>query len=310
MTTNDPNGAREQFLATTRARAAALGVDTSSPRVTRAELDAADVNGEMRRKVAVFSMGNACEAHGPALPPDIDDRTGAAIATRVACASGARYVGHLPYATDGVGDLALDWSPAYLPFDEFYAATLDLVGTLLRCSYDVAGEPRPRVVAFVSGHGGNGLLVGHLERLATDIGAQRCLYSLAMRVPAGERGVQHADAIEHSVARALGPACLDVARLAETNDIRDDAAFFASLRASPALAGMSGFYVFGDERFDALRARYAGVKESVRAFLDERTLVADAARGERIVAHTVDTIAREILDAARAAGVRLPRFAE
>ncbi len=310
MSTNDPRGERAAFLSKTRARASALGVATSSPRVTRADLDADDPTGEMRRAVAVLSMGNACEAHGPALPPDIDDRTGAAIATRVACASGARYVGHVPYATDGVAELAREWSPAYLAFDEFFAATVDIVSTLLRHSYDVAGQPRPRVVAFVSGHGGNGIVVPHLERLARELRVERCLYSLSMRVPDGARGVQHADDIEHSVARALGRGCLDEARLASVDaELRDDASFFATIRKHPAMAGMSGFYVFGDDRFDALRARYAGVKESVRAFVDERHVAADAARGHAIIDHTVETIAAEILDAARALGVKMPWFA-
>jgi creatinine amidohydrolase/Fe(II)-dependent formamide hydrolase-like protein len=307
---NDPEGARARFIAAARSRARELGVATTSPRVTRADLDASDPTGGMRRAVAIFSMGNACEAHGPALPPDIDDRTGAAIATRVACASGARYVGHVPYATDGVGDLAREWSPAYMPLDDFYAATAELVGTLLRCSYDAAGESRPRVVAFVSGHGGNAAITPHLARLAGDLGVERCLYSLSMRVPDGERGVQHADAIEHSVARALGRGCLDEARLAAVDaEIRDDAAFFAMLRTSPAIAGMSGFYVFGDGRFDVLRARYAGMKESVRAFAEERRVDADVERGRRIVEHTVETIAREIIDVATALGVRAPWFA-
>ncbi len=309
MTKNDPDGARATFLAKMRAHASGLGVATTSPRVTRADLDADDPTGEMRRAVAVFSMGNACEAHGPALPPDIDDRTGAAIATRVACASGARYVGHVPYATDGVAELAREWSPAYLAFDDFFAATVDIVSTLLRHSYDVAAQPRPRVVAFVSGHGGNGILAPHLDRLARELRVERCLYSLSMRVPDGARGVQHADGIEHSVARALGRGCLDVARLAAVDaELRDDASFFTTIRNHPAMAGMSGFYIFGDDRFDVLRARDAGVKESVRAFCDERHVDADLARGRSVVDHTVDTITEELLEAARALGVKMPWF--
>jgi hypothetical protein len=133
-----------------------------------------------------------------------------------------------------------------------------------------------------------------------------------MRVPHG-RGVQHADSIEHSVARALGRGCLDDACLASfavgaTATSTDDAAFFTTLRRHPAIAGMSGFYIFGDERFDVLRARYAGVKESVRAFIEHRRVDADMENGRAIVDHTVDTIAREVLDAARALGVRGPWF--
>jgi len=296
---------RSSFIASLRARADALGVSTASPRVTRADLDADDPTGGMRREVAIFSMGNACEAHGPALPPDIDDRTGAAIAVRVACETGARYVGHLPYASDGVGDLAREWSPAYLPFDEFYAKTIALASTLLHCAYDDASQPRPRLVAFVSGHGGNGVLVPHLARLARDLDVLRCMYSLSMRP---NEGVQHADGVEHSVSRALGRGCHDDATLAAI-DPKDDAAFFATLRRHPAIAGMSGFYVFGDDRFDVLRARYPGVKSSVRNFTQSRRVEADVERGRAIVDHTVATIARELLEAARALGVAMPWFA-
>ena len=40
---------RAAFLAEMRARAAALGVSTDSPRVTRDDLDADDLTGGMRR---------------------------------------------------------------------------------------------------------------------------------------------------------------------------------------------------------------------------------------------------------------------
>jgi hypothetical protein len=182
------------------------------------------------------------------------------------------------------------------------------VRALFGAFYDDAGAPRPKLVLFVSGHGGNGVLGAHLERLATDLGVHRCLYSLSMRPADG--GVQHADGAEHAVARALGRGCVDAGRL-ETAALamKDDAGFARSLREHPALGGMSGFYIFGDARFDALRARYPGLKSSVRAFAEQRRVDADEARGHAILDHTTTTITRELLDAATALGVEAPWFA-
>jgi creatinine amidohydrolase/Fe(II)-dependent formamide hydrolase-like protein len=304
----DPERERRDFIAGLRARARALGLAAEASEMTRARLDADDVTGEMRRRVCVLSIGNSCEAHGMALAPDIDDRSGAAIATRVACATGARYVGHVPYATDGVDDLARAWSPAFLPFDEFYAKTVDFVRMLFARFYDDAKLARPDLVLFVSGHGGNDAIRTHAERLAVDLGARRCLYSLSMRPDEG--GIQHADATEHAVARALGKGCVDHTRLERAaSEMTDDRSFFATLERHPALGGMAGFYVFGDARFDALRARYAGVKSSVRRFVDERAIGADEARGRAVIDETVRTIAGELLAAANDLGVAPPWFA-
>jgi creatinine amidohydrolase/Fe(II)-dependent formamide hydrolase-like protein len=297
--------ARDAFLADLRARATTHGVPLTPRAMTRAALDADDVTGDMRRSAAVLSMGNACEAHGPALAPDIDDRTGAAVAIRVACATGVRYLGHVPYATDGIGDLARDWSPAYLPFDDFYERTSRFVTALLRAFYDEAGAPRPKVLAFVSGHGGNGPLARHLPRLARDLGVERCLYSLSMRVP-----IQHADGVEHSVARALGPGCVNDEAIRRVNEsMRDDASLFETMAHDPAVSGMAGFYVFGDARFDAVRGRYPGVKASVAALVGERRIDCDKARGEAVLEASITAISSELLDAARALGLKPPWFA-
>jgi creatinine amidohydrolase/Fe(II)-dependent formamide hydrolase-like protein len=272
--------------------------------MTRDALDSDDITGDMRRSVAVLSMGNACEAHGPALAPDIDDRTGAAVAVRVACATGARYLGHVPYATDGIGELALAWSPEYLPFEAFYDRTSRFVATLLRAFYDEAAAPRPKLLAFVSGHGGNGTLAAHLPRLARDLGVERSLYSLSMRVP-----IQHADGVEHSVARALGPGCVNDEAIRRVNEsVRDDASLFATMTHDPAAAGMAGFYVFGDARFDAVRDRYPGVKASVAELVRERRIDCDKARGEAVLDASVRAISSELIDAARGLGLKPPWF--
>jgi creatinine amidohydrolase/Fe(II)-dependent formamide hydrolase-like protein len=304
---------REAFLREARAPAARLGLPTTVTAVTRATLDAADPTGGMRREVAVLSIGNACEAHGDALPPDIDDRTAVAVASRVSGATGARYLGHIPYATDGLGALASAWSPAYLAVEPFYAAVSDYASFLCRHAYDVAGQPRPRLLLIVSGHGGNGVLAERLPRLARDLGAERCLYSLSMRLSpralAAGHTVQHASDVEHAVARTLGAACLDDQRLAATAaELEHDEGLVSTLREQPALGGMSGYYVFGDARFDAVRSRYPGVKAAVRRFVEGRRIEACAVLGAGIVEHSIRVIAAEVLSAAAEIGVAPPWF--
>ncbi len=305
--------AREAFLQRARAPAARLGLSTAIAETTRATLDAADPTGGMRREAAVVSIGNACEAHGHALPPDIDDRTAVAVAARVSGLTGARYLGHVPYATDGLGALAAAWSPAYLPPERFFAAVEAYLGFLCHHAYDVTGQPRPRLVSLVSGHGGNGVLGPELPRLAAAIGAERCLYSLSMRLPAEAvatgHTVQHAGDAEHAVARSLGAACLDQEQLAATAArLEGDEGLAATLREQPALGGMSGYYVFGDARFDLVRRRYPGVKAAVRRLVEDRRLEADADLGAAIVAHSTRVIAVEVLAAAAELGVAPPWF--
>jgi hypothetical protein len=76
----------------------------------------------------------------------------------------------------------------------------------------------------------------------------------------------------------------------------------------PAVSGMAGFYAFGDARFDAVRERYPGVKSSVLALVNERQIDCDKARGEGVVEASVRAISSELLEAARAIGLKAPWF--
>lgn len=253
----------------------------------RADLARLDARDAVRRAAAIVSMGNGAEAHSSALAPDIDDRTGFHVATRVANLSGARYLGHCPYATDRLGGLAREWSPACLPLDECLARTTAYLRFLL-----AAVEP-PRVLWLVSGHGGNGALIPHLGALAAALGLDAVHYALALRVPPGHDHLDlaHASALEHGVARALGPGCFDEdahARLGQ----RLAADLEATLKDEPALGGMAGYYLYGDDRFDAIRARYPGVKRAVAELVARQEVAADAAEGW----HVLETTARSIAD--------------
>jgi creatinine amidohydrolase/Fe(II)-dependent formamide hydrolase-like protein len=279
---------RTRFLASWQARA------PGTPReFDDAALAAVDGRAELRARVAVISMGNSAEAHSSAMAPDIDDRTGIHVATRVADATGARYLGHCPYATDRLDGLAQVWSPACLPFAAFYPRARAFLANAL------VHAPGVQQLWLISGHGGNGALEPHLATLAHELCVAQVRYTLALRVPPDlpELSTQHAGDLEHSVARALGPGAFDAARFAALNQ-RLATDLEATLVDEPALGGMAGYYLFGDARFDAVRARYAGVKPSVAQLVTRRALVADAAIGHAVLDHTVLAIAAEVLAAA------------
>ncbi|MCE9579253.1 MAG: hypothetical protein K8W52_39380 [Deltaproteobacteria bacterium] len=279
---------REQFLAAWRARS------PGAPReFDAATLAAADARPAIRAAVAIVSMGNAAEAHSSAMAPDIDDRTGIHVSTRVADATGARYLGHCPYATDRLDGLAQVWSPVCLPVAEFLHRT----GRFLRDT--LAHAPGVQQLWLISGHGGNGAIEPHLAALADELGVARVRYELALRVPPGlpELSTQHAGDLEHSVARALGPGAFDLARFDALNQ-RLAVDLEGVLVDEPALGGMAGYYLFGDARFDRVRARYPGVKPSVAQLVTRRAIVADAAIGHAVLDHTVAALAAELLAAA------------
>lgn len=256
----------------------------------RAELDAIDARAALRRDVAIASMGNAAEGHSSALARDIDDRTGFHVAARVANLSGARYVGHVPFATDRLGGLARVWSPACLPVEACVTRTI----AYLRFVLDHV--ERPRILWLVSGHGGNGALVPHLPAIARALGLDAVHYALALRVPPAlpHLDLQHAGTLEHGVARALGPGCFDADAHGRLN-ARLAADLEGTLKDEPALGGMAGYYLYGDERFDAIRARYPGVKAAVAAIVETREIGADAGDGAIVLETTAASIAEDVI---------------
>jgi 8-oxo-dGTP diphosphatase len=292
-----PHESRDALVDRVRARAAELGVRS---RIAKGDVAMPEVHpGCVRPEdVAIVSLGNRREGHGPALAVDIDDRVGTGVAIRVCEATGARYIGHAPFASDRFSGLSIEWSPVVLPFPEFYAR---VVAWTRRQLEELYGASRPTRVVFVSGHGGNGLLADHLSELARDLGVTDVGYELAIAVPPdlpSRFDTQHASCAEHSLAAALGRGCIDTRELDESvSRWQEDRAFHNDLGAHPSMGGMAGHYILGDETFDPIRTRYSGVKRSVAAFVHDRAVSADARVGRRILRYTVRKIAKAIMQA-------------
>jgi len=251
------------------------------------------------RKVVILTVGNDMEAHGCAMPPDIDSRNIRAIAHLACQRTGATFLGHLPYSTDSVGEIARNWSPWYLPFEEFVKkvtrSASQLVGSL---SFS------PRKAFILIGHGGNRLLPTENERL-----------SKALRVPVeafmpgfvegfdlagseiGEAlmqillaGGEHAYIMEHSAAAYLGD--IDEEKLAEMNRVAERDPLEA-LKRWPAVAGLGGYIEFGGKEFDPLR-EIEGLRLSVEDFKKRRAIIADRQLGKTIVEAVTEFVVKRI----------------
>jgi creatinine amidohydrolase/Fe(II)-dependent formamide hydrolase-like protein len=245
----------------------------------------------MRRDVAIVSMGNSAEAHSSALAPDIDDRIGATVAIAVANRTGARYLGHCPYATDRLGGLATVWSPACVDLTTFVAKVREYLRFML------AATSAPKHVWLLSGHGGNGAIEPHLGELARDVGIVSLRYALALIAPCEQPRLtaQHASTMEHSVAKHLGPGCFDDRSLSLLNeDLTRD--FESTIKQQPALGGMAGYYLYGDARFDAIRQRYPGVKSAIADLVRDRRVDVNDSDGKLAIEHTIDTLSRAIIN--------------
>ena len=279
---------REQFLASLQ-RASRHRYEPRN--IDAAHLQAIDQHAGIRSHVAILSMGNSAEGHSAALAPDIDDRIGIYVASRVANITGARYLGHCPYATDRLGGLAKVWSPACLSVDEFVAKTTAYLKFIL------STVERPTHVWLFSGHGGNGAMEPMLPAIADALGLLTCHYALALIAPPDSPNLtaQHASAMEHAVGKTLGPGCFNQLAFDEFNhDLAHD--FEAATKAQPAAGGMAGYYIYGDARFDALRNRYPGVKPAIAELVDTRRLLFDDNDGVAALQHTVATLANRVVE--------------
>ena len=251
------------------------------------------------REVVVLTVGNDMEAHGYAMPPDIDSRNIRAIAQPACQRTGATFLGHLPYSTDSVGDIARNWSPRYLPFDEFVekvtGTAANLVGSL---------GFRPRKVLILIGHGGNRLLPTEDESMSKSVGAPVEAFmpgfaedfdlsgfetsDVLMQILAA--GGEHAYIMEHSAAAYFGD--VDEEKLAEMNRVADKDPLEA-LRRWPAIAGLGGYLEFGGKEFDPLR-EIEGLRLCVDDFKKRRRIVADKGLGKKIVESVIEFVVNRI----------------
>jgi creatinine amidohydrolase/Fe(II)-dependent formamide hydrolase-like protein len=233
--------------------------------------------------VLIFSIGNDFEAHGPALPKDIDSRVAKALALRVANASGATYCAHIPFSTDMTGDIARYWSPRYLPFKEFAEKTLKFIQYYIKQLVY-----KPEKIVIINGHGGNTRLLAMIDEYTKRTGITVDVFvPEAVKIPLGYTG-EHAYIAEHSLAAHLG--VLSYERLNQINEVAGKDPLEA-LRRWPALAGLGGFIEFGGDRFGVLRQLN---HECLEHFKSKRRIEATKELGERIFTAMVSSIREQL----------------
>jgi hypothetical protein len=242
-------------------------------------------NPEMRR-VALFSVANDFEAHGYPMPPQTDTLLAQNWCHLITRQIGASYVAHIPYATDTTGAVALNWSPIYIPFDEFYTKLRDFVKWHIERMSFV-----PSKVAIIIGHGGNRELPERDGDLSHFFGLPvQCLsagVSEALIYPEFEaldivyeivaKGGEHAYILEYSLIAHLGH--FDFGKLKVLNEVaaRDP---LEALRRWPAIAGLGGYIEFGGPEYDPLR-QIEGLVAALEDFKRRRKIIVDPELGRR-----------------------------
>ncbi len=222
--------------------------------------------GEEENQCAVFTVGNPCEGHGPALPRDIDDRVVKALAARAADRTGSCYCAHVPYTSDRVGEIARAWSPLWIPQEEMVEKTCSFI------SAHLGTHPiRFRRIVLLNGHGGNNFMSVHEGAMSERIGLPFTFLIPFLGVEAG-----HADTPEHSVAAYLG--LVDRTKLNEVNAVAKSDPREA-LRRWPPLGGLGGYILYGGDRFAELRKPEYGLVQCLSRFLEDRQIIADHAQG-------------------------------
>lgn len=258
-------------------------------KLTRSEIEQCGKFPPERRRVFIFSVGNDFEAHGPALPPEIDSLMARMLANQLALNTGAYYFGHIPYTSDRVGEVARDWSPEHLDFDLFLEKTIEFI----KAAMGKFPWPAERIIIFV-GHGGLIPLLMMGDDLSREFGVKTRLGFVAgvgqVALPkdleardavetilagAGE----HAYILEHSVAAAMG--ALDWEKLEALNRAAGQDPEQV-LKQHPALAGFGGYQLFGDpQRHGCLKE--VGLEFVLQDFLKRRKIVVSKELGEILV---------------------------
>ncbi|TFG07094.1 MAG: hypothetical protein EU539_05915 [Promethearchaeota archaeon] len=247
---------------------------------------------EKESKWVLFTVGNPYEGHGLALPRNIDDLHAKKAANVLEFTTGQRYVAHIPYTTDRCGDVAKEWSPYYIPWDEFYQKSISFMKYFIKLIRG-RGEEVSRVM-LITGHGGNGGLLERkcqkLIRSELDVSRFIAVTALVTRKEAGLvieevkklakeymkiNGAQygcntaeeladfftkillsagHASHTEYSLAAALG-VC-DMEKVAFMNRALEKD-FEDALKKWPPIGGLGGYLLAGGKYTEAL-----GTKEN------------------------------------------------
>ena len=255
-------------------------------RVSPEQLDGYGPYTSEARRIAMFSVANDFEAHGYPMPPHTDSLLAQGWCRDITQQIGASYIAHIPYSTDSVGDIARNWSPGYLPFDEFYSKLKDFVKWHLdHLSF------APEKVVIIVGHGGNRDLPEYDDDLSKAFGVPvNCLMggvSEPLIYPEFEaietvyeivaKEGEHAYILEYSLIAHLGH--FDYAKLDVLNEVAAKDPLEA-LRRWPAIAGLGGYIEFGGPEFDPLR-EIEGFHVAREDFKNRRKIIVDKELGRR-----------------------------
>ncbi len=233
----------------------------------------------------MFSVANDFESHGYPMPPHTDTLLAQNWCHSITRKIGASYVAHIPYSTD-LSEAARNWSPNYLPFEEFYGKLREFVAWHLR---HIGFAPTK--VAIIVGHGGNRELPAREEDLSRYLGLPvSCLMAGASEpliYPEFEaidvlyeivaKGGEHAYILEYSLIAHMGH--LDYDKLATVNEVASKDPLEA-LRRWPAIAGLGGYIQFGGPEFNPLR-EIEGLSVALEDFKKRRKILVDPELGRR-----------------------------
>jgi len=257
--------------------------------------------GENEDKTIIFSIGNSNEAHGYALPRDVDARQAIYVAVNASNKAGARYIAHIPYSTDRVGDIAKFWSPNYLPFEKWLEKITEFMKmhiTLLE-NYHLEFDK----IVIVNFHGGNIFPRKAIKKVQETIKGYKIKafgpfdfdFNLVDQDKVNywliEQGVKpgHADTTEHSIAAVIG--LVDYQKLKVMNDLISKD-LNTALKRWPAIGGLGGFLEFGGPEFDPLREPKIGLVDCFKKFKEDKKILIFKELGQLILNGIIDSVAK------------------
>ena len=239
--------------------------------------------GEKEGKWLIFSIGNPEEGHGLALPRIMDDLFAQRVAHLLSCKSGARYVAHIPWATDNFMPVAKDWAPRDISVKDI----VENIKKFLKFHMDIFQKmdlPASKILIF-SGHGGNNPLAEYVEEIKKDLNLEKLIIApseeladenmdrilkeleeLSVKLATEKEdarkvkrtlikiltGAGHASHMEHSSAAALG--ILDEKKLKIMNEeLERD--FDSAIQKWPPIGGLGGFLMAGGKYVEAIGTR-------------------------------------------------------
>lgn len=273
----------------------------TGPIVSSEQLDGYGPYTSEARRIAMFSVANDFEAHGYPMPPHTDSLLARNWCNLIARKIGASYIAHIPYSTDTAGEIARNWSPDYIPFEEFYSKLVDFVKWHVeRLSF------KPEKIIIIIGHGGNRDLPARDDDLSKALGLPTTSLSAGVSGPLVypefealdavieivAKGGEHAYILEYSLIAHLGH--LDYEKLDALNEVAAKDPLEA-LRRWPAIAGLGGFIEHGGSEFDWLKQN-EGFQVALADFKERRKIIVDAELGRRATELVVDHFCERMLD--------------